>query len=186
MLLVVVNDQKESWLITPWVEVLLWTKTIAGVHILTGHGAIATHMTCLTSRSISFYLYGGDSCEKVSFWSNNHSCPSQIRNGAQVAGDPKVPFPRSIMAVRGGMSFCVKAMYCSTQIRHGTIMVDDINLTSPRDLSLAMRWTSWVRVWTLHYLGLGWKTIFSMKWSSCLNINMSSNCSTQPEKISGW
>jgi hypothetical protein len=31
-------------------------------------------------------------------------------------------------------------MYYSTQ----TIMVDDINLTSPHDLSLAMRWTSWV------------------------------------------
>jgi hypothetical protein len=49
MLLAVVNDQKESWLVTPRVEALLWTKTIAGVHVLTGRGAIATHMTCLTS-----------------------------------------------------------------------------------------------------------------------------------------
>jgi hypothetical protein len=47
---------------------LLWTKTIAGVHILTGRGTIATHMTYLTSRSISLQLYGEDSCEKVSFW----------------------------------------------------------------------------------------------------------------------
>jgi hypothetical protein len=53
MLLAGVNDQKESWLVTPWVEALLWTKTIAGVHVLIGRGAIATHMTCLTSRSIS-------------------------------------------------------------------------------------------------------------------------------------
>jgi hypothetical protein len=30
--------------------------------------------------------------------------------------------------------------------RYETIMVDDINLTSPRDVSLAMQWTSWVRV----------------------------------------
>jgi hypothetical protein len=44
------------------------------------------------------------------------------------------------------VSFCVKAMYYSTQTRYETIMVDEINLTSPRDLSLAMRWTSWVRV----------------------------------------
>jgi hypothetical protein len=29
---------------------------------------------------------------KVSFWSNNHSCPNQKRNGTQAAGDPKVPF----------------------------------------------------------------------------------------------
>jgi hypothetical protein len=67
-----------------------------------------------------------------------------------------------------------------------TIMVDDINLTSPRDLSLAMWWTSWVWVWTVHHLDLGWKTIFSMKWYSCLNINMSTDCSTQPKKIAGW
>jgi hypothetical protein len=80
---------------------LLWTKTIAGVHILIYHGAIATHMTYLTSRSISLQLYGEDSCKKASFWSNNHSCPNQTRNGMQVAGDPKVPFPRSIMTVGG-------------------------------------------------------------------------------------
>jgi hypothetical protein len=49
MLLVVVNDQKESWLVTPRVEALLWMKTIAGVHVLIGCGAIATHITCLTS-----------------------------------------------------------------------------------------------------------------------------------------
>jgi hypothetical protein len=30
--------------------------------------------------------------KKASFWSNNHSCPNQTRNGMQVAGDPKVPF----------------------------------------------------------------------------------------------
>jgi hypothetical protein len=48
--------------------------------------------------------------------------------------------------VDGRVSFCVKAMYCSTQTRYGTIMIDDVNLTSPRDLSLAMRWASWVRV----------------------------------------
>jgi hypothetical protein len=79
-------------------------KTIAGVHVLTGRGAIATHMTCLTSQSISFQLYGEDSCEKASFWSNNHSCPNQTRNSTQVVVDPKVPFPRSIMAVGGGES----------------------------------------------------------------------------------
>jgi hypothetical protein len=32
MLLAVVNDQKESWFVTHWVEALLWTKIIAGVH----------------------------------------------------------------------------------------------------------------------------------------------------------
>jgi hypothetical protein len=32
---------------------LIRTKTIVGVHVLTGYGAITTHMTCLTSRSIS-------------------------------------------------------------------------------------------------------------------------------------
>jgi hypothetical protein len=53
MLLAVVNDQKESWLVTPWVEALLWMKTIARVHILIGRGANATHMTYLSSRSIS-------------------------------------------------------------------------------------------------------------------------------------
>jgi hypothetical protein len=67
-------------------------KTIVGVHVLIGYGAIATHMTCLTSQSISLYIYGEDSCEKTSFWSNNHSCPNQTRNGMQAAGDPKVPF----------------------------------------------------------------------------------------------
>jgi hypothetical protein len=67
MLLVVINDQKESWLVTPWVEVLLWTKTISRVHVLTGRGAIATHMTYLTSRCISLQLYDKDSCEKASF-----------------------------------------------------------------------------------------------------------------------
>jgi hypothetical protein len=77
-------------------------KTIAGVHVLIGRGAIATHMTCLTSRSISLQLYGEDSCEKVSFWSNNHSCPNQTRHSTQAVGDPKVPFPRSIMEVCGG------------------------------------------------------------------------------------
>jgi hypothetical protein len=56
MLLAVVDDKKESWLVTPWVESLLWMKTIAGVHVLIGRGAIATHMTCLTSRSISLHL----------------------------------------------------------------------------------------------------------------------------------
>jgi hypothetical protein len=30
--------------------------------------------------------------KKASFWSNNHSCPNQTRNGTQVAGDPNVPF----------------------------------------------------------------------------------------------
>jgi hypothetical protein len=66
MLLAVVNDQKKSWLVTPWVEALLWMKSIAGVHVLTGCGAIATHMTFLTSQSISLQLYGEDSCEKHS------------------------------------------------------------------------------------------------------------------------
>jgi hypothetical protein len=145
-LLVVVNDQMETWFVTPWVEALLCTKSITGVHALTGRGAIATHITYLTSRSISLQLYSEDSCEKASFWSNNHSCPNQTRNNALAAGDPKVPFPRSIMAVGGGRVFCVKATYCSTQTRYETIMVDDMNLTSPRDLSLAMWWTSWVWV----------------------------------------
>jgi hypothetical protein len=85
--------------------------------------------------------------------------------------------------VEGRVSFCVKAMYCSTQTRYGTIMIDDINLTFPHDLSLAVRWTSRVRVSIVHHLSLGWKTIFSMKWSSCLNINMSMDYSTQPKKI---
>jgi hypothetical protein len=71
-------------------------KDIVEVHILTGHGSIATHMTYLTSRSISLQLYGEDSCEKASFWSNNHSCPNQTRNGTQSTGDPKVPFPRRL------------------------------------------------------------------------------------------
>jgi hypothetical protein len=34
-------------------EDLIRMKTIVGVHVLIGSGAIATHMTCLTSRSIS-------------------------------------------------------------------------------------------------------------------------------------
>jgi hypothetical protein len=42
--------------------------------------------------------------KKVSFWSNSHSCRNQTINGMQVAGDPKVPFPRSIMVVGGGES----------------------------------------------------------------------------------
>jgi hypothetical protein len=69
-------------------------KTIAGVHVLIGRGAIATHMAYLTSGSISLQLYGEDSCKKVSFWSNNHSCPNQTRNGTQAVDDPKVPFPQ--------------------------------------------------------------------------------------------
>jgi hypothetical protein len=96
-------------------------KTIAGAHVLTGHGAIATHMTCLTSRSISLQLYGEDSCEKMSFWSNNHSCPNQTRNGTQAAGDPKVPFPRSIMAIGGGESLLLcqsLALFYSNKIRN--------------------------------------------------------------------
>jgi hypothetical protein len=80
-------------------------KTIVGVHMLTGYGAIATHMTCLTSRSISLWIYGEDSCKKMSFWSNNHSCPNQTRNGTQAAGDPKVPFhltfPHDLDLARG-------------------------------------------------------------------------------------
>jgi hypothetical protein len=42
--------------------------------------------------------------KKASFWSNNHCCPNQTGNGTQAAGDPKVPFARSIMAVGGGES----------------------------------------------------------------------------------
>jgi hypothetical protein len=38
MLLAVVNDQTESWLVTPYVEALLWTKIIVGVHALIVHG----------------------------------------------------------------------------------------------------------------------------------------------------
>jgi hypothetical protein len=76
----------------PSIEALIRKETIVGVHVLTGYGAIATHMTYLTSRSISSYIYDEDSCEKVSFWLNNHSCPNQTRNGMQAAGDPKVPF----------------------------------------------------------------------------------------------
>jgi hypothetical protein len=104
MLLAVVNDKKESWLVTPLVEALLWTKTIARVHVLPCHGAIATHMTGFTSQSISLQLYGEDSCEKTSFWSNYLSCPNQTRNGTQAAGDRIVPFPISIMAVGRGES----------------------------------------------------------------------------------
>jgi hypothetical protein len=46
---------------------LIRTKTIVGVHVLTGYGVIASHMTCLTSRSISLWIYGEDSCEEASF-----------------------------------------------------------------------------------------------------------------------
>jgi hypothetical protein len=46
-----------------------------------------------------------DSCEKASFWSNNHSCPNQIRNRTQAEGDPKVPFhltsPRDLDLAHG-------------------------------------------------------------------------------------
>jgi hypothetical protein len=96
-------------------------KTIAGVHVLTGHGAIATHMTCLTTWSISLQLYSEDSCEKTSYWSNNHSCPNQTRNGTQAAGDPKVPFPRSIMVVGGGESLLLcqsHVLFHSNKIRN--------------------------------------------------------------------
>jgi ActR/RegA family two-component response regulator len=37
----------------PSIKALIGMKTIVGVHVLTGYGAIATHMTCLTSRSNS-------------------------------------------------------------------------------------------------------------------------------------
>jgi hypothetical protein len=37
----------------PSSEALIRMKTIVGVHILTSYGAIATHMACLTSPSIS-------------------------------------------------------------------------------------------------------------------------------------
>jgi hypothetical protein len=43
--------------------------------------------------------------KKMSFWSNNHSCPNQTRNGTQAAGDPKVPFhltfPHDLDLARG-------------------------------------------------------------------------------------
>jgi hypothetical protein len=77
-------------------------------------------MTCLTSWSISLQLYGEDSCKKVTFWSNNYSCPNQTRNGTQAAGDPKVPFPRSIMAVGGGESLLLcqsHVLFHSNKIR---------------------------------------------------------------------
>jgi hypothetical protein len=68
----------------------------------------------------------------------------------------KCPFQDPIWwLVEGRVSFCVKAIYCFTQTRYGTTIVDDINLTSPHDLSLAIWWTSWVWVWTVHHLGLG-------------------------------
>jgi hypothetical protein len=73
-------------------EALIRMKTVVGVHVLRGYRAIASHMTCLTSRSMSLLIYGEDSCKQASFWSNNHSCPNQTRNGTQAAGDPKVPF----------------------------------------------------------------------------------------------
>jgi hypothetical protein len=50
--------------------------------------------------------------KKSSFWSNNHSCPNQTRNGMQAACDPKVSFPRSIMAVGGGESL----LLCQRQV----------------------------------------------------------------------
>jgi hypothetical protein len=62
--------------LSPSSEALIMMKTIVGVHVLIGYRAIATHMTYLTSRSISLQIYGEDSCEKASFWSNNHSCPN--------------------------------------------------------------------------------------------------------------
>jgi hypothetical protein len=74
------------------IEALIRTKTIVWVHVLIGYGAIATHMTYLTSGSISLLIYGEDSYEQLSFWSNNHCCPNETRNGMQAAGDPKVPF----------------------------------------------------------------------------------------------
>jgi hypothetical protein len=49
--------------------------------------------------------------KKASFWSNNHSCPNQTRNSAQVEGDPKVPFSRSIMVVGGGESLLLCQSY---------------------------------------------------------------------------
>jgi hypothetical protein len=89
----------------PSSDALIRTKTIVGVHVLTGYGAIATHMTCLTSRSISLWIYSEDSCEKLSFWSNDHSCPNQTRNGTKAASDPKVPFhltfPRDLDLAHG-------------------------------------------------------------------------------------
>jgi hypothetical protein len=43
--------------------------------------------------------------QKVSFWSNNHSCSNQTRNGTQAVGDPKVSFhltsPRDLDLARG-------------------------------------------------------------------------------------
>jgi hypothetical protein len=141
MLLVVANDQKESWLVTPWVEGLLWRKTIAGVHVLIGHGAIATHMTCLTSWSISLQLYSEDSCEKVSFWLNNHSCPNQTRNGTQAADDPKVPFPRSIMAVGGGESLLLcqsHVLFHSNKIRNNNDRWHKLDFPSWSELSRAV------------------------------------------------
>jgi hypothetical protein len=158
-------------------------KTIARVHVLIGRGAIATHMTYLTSWSISLQLYGEDTCEKCPSGRITTLVPIKQEMVRKRQMIQKCPFLDPLwQLVEGRVSFCVK----STQTRYGTIMVDDINLTSPRDLSLAMWWTSWVRVWTIHYLGLGWKTIFSVKWSSCHNINMSADCLTLPEKIFGW
>jgi hypothetical protein len=89
----------------PSSEALIRTKTIVGVHILIGYGAIAGHMTYLTSRSISLWVYGEDSCEEAPLWSNNHSCPNQTRNGTQAAGDSKVAFhltsPHDLDLARG-------------------------------------------------------------------------------------
>jgi hypothetical protein len=64
-------------------------------------------------------LYGQDSCEKVSFWSNNHSWPNQTRNGTHAAGDPKVPFPRANMAIGGGESPFVSKP-CIVQLKQDT------------------------------------------------------------------
>jgi hypothetical protein len=84
--------KRKVGLLHPLLNPCIGQKTIARVQVLTGRRAIATHMTCLTSRSISLQLYGEDSCEKASFWSNSHSYTSQTKNGTQVEGDPKVPF----------------------------------------------------------------------------------------------
>jgi hypothetical protein len=75
----------------PSIEALIRKKTIVGVHVLIGYGAIATHMSYLTSQSISLQIYAEDSCEKMSL-SNNHSYPNQTRNSMQAAGDPNVRF----------------------------------------------------------------------------------------------
>jgi hypothetical protein len=67
-------------------------KIIVGVHVLIGYGAIVDDEPILPHgpshcRSMVRILV-----KKTSFWSNNHSCPNQKRNGAQAADDSKVPF----------------------------------------------------------------------------------------------